>query len=102
MRPFLVEKLPMADPLCSNTVIGLSVTTGLLAIAFIGSTLWNYCYRKSQGCPYCNAHFLSEELRAHLLSCPEHLAHWTAKGSSRSLKVFAVDHPNRQLKITTA
>jgi len=100
MRPFLVERDPMAD--CNNEVIGLSITSGILAIAFIGSTLWNYFKHpsKSQGCPYCSAAFLPQELRAHLLSCPEHLAHWTPKGSSRSLKVFTVDHPNRQSKIT--
>ena len=91
----------MAD-LCSNTIIGLSISTAVFAAALIGSTLWNYCKHpsESQSCPYCNAHFLSQELRAHLLSCPEHLKHWTAKGSSRSLQVFAVDHPNRQSKIT--
>ena len=97
----------MAD-LCSTTneVIGLSITTGILAIAFIGSTLWNYCksLSKSQSCPYCAVSFLPHELRAHLLSCPEHLAHWTAKGSSRSLQLFTIDHPNLQPlpKLTTS
>ena len=90
----------MADLSCSNEVIGLSISTAFFAATLIGSTLWNYFKRRSQGCPYCNAHFLSQELRAHLLSCPEHLKHWTPKGSNRSLKVFTVDHPNRQSKIT--
>lgn len=100
----LVEKRPMADQ-CPNTneVIGLSVTTALFAIAFVSSTLWNYCKRpaKSQNCPYCSVAFLPQELRAHLLNCSEHLKHWTARGSSRNLSIFTVDHPSRQAsKIT--
>ena len=86
----------MADQ-CSHEIIGLSVTAAGFAIAFVGSTLWNYCRKpptKSQGCPYCDAPFPPAAIREHLLSCPEHLKHWTANGSRRGMtEVFYVKHP---------
>jgi len=100
MQFFLVETGCMADLLCSNEVIGLSITTGLFAAASLASCVYACCIRpfKNQLCPYCKDSLPPTAIREHLLTCAVHLEHWTAKvtrTSSRHMmpEFFYIDHP---------
>jgi hypothetical protein len=84
--------------MCSDQVIGLSVTTGLFAAASIASWVYSCWIRpfRNQPCPYCATSLPPAAIREHLQTCTEHAKHYIAKGqSSRRLlnEFFYVNHP---------
>ena len=90
----------MNSNVCSNEIIGLSVTTGFFLLTTIISIAVSCRVRQKETmvpCPYCSTPLPPEATREHLQTCAEHLIHYHPKRTSQRvlLESFYVDNPRK-------